>query len=542
MGMAASQARYLQLSARMSNSEYEGQQINQQRTVLANESANLFNQMLVMQVPTVPSSTDYTTVQYTFSDGVNSQVMTNYYQLGTPDGEYNYVVTHSYSVKRYTGSMKKLTDPQVQYNNTDRILNPEVYNTYQQAIFDSYKTYQQEYATYEQKKSEADAYYTNVERAQVAIQMNLGQTTETAVDYNDVTGIYTVTDNFGNTHELSPVTMPNADIECIIKSGALPGGEGETYYSYETGTAPNTVTNYLSGTAVQNFKNGSSTSLTAYSIDSTEGSPAMQAVNNYDYTIAEFERLQTEAENYLNTNVQNAYNNYNTLIESDAASKPTYVGNCELTEIPVGQMTEDQITELQQVLYDLQQENVSSNLSSCFDANGNYLGGIYSFSLHGTTYFTTYADLYASYDSVDHNEDSTNGIDRQLALSYYGASYVDTNVSTTEKALLETDSSGRFVSIRLENDTVKYALNAETVTDDAAYDDAMNEYYYKTAQYQKTIADINAKTSILQQEDRTLELRLKQLDTERNTLSTEMEAVQKVLSDNIERTYKTFNS
>ena len=68
MGMAASQARYLQLSARMSNCEYEGQQINQQRTVLANESANLFNQMLVMQVPTVPSSTDYTTVQYTFSE------------------------------------------------------------------------------------------------------------------------------------------------------------------------------------------------------------------------------------------------------------------------------------------------------------------------------------------------------------------------------------------------------------------------------------------------------------------------------------------
>jgi len=87
---------------------------------------------------------------------------------------------------------------------------------------------------------------------------------------------------------------------------------------------------------------------------------------------------------------------------------------------------------------------------------------------------------------------------------------------------------------------VKYTLNAETVTDDVAYNDAMNQYYYKQAQYQKTIADINAKTSIIQQEDRTLELRLEQLDTERNTLSTEMEAVQKVLSENIDRTYKTF--
>ena len=56
----------------------------------------------------------------------------------------------------------------------------------------------------------------------------------------------------------------------------------------------------------------------------------------------------------------------------------------------------------------------------------------------------------------------------------------------------------------------------------------MNEYRYKVQQYEKTIADINAKTSIIQQEDRTLELRLKQLDTEQNALSTEMEAVKKL--------------
>ena len=40
MGMAASQARYLALVARKSNCEYEGQQINQARTVLSNQSAN----------------------------------------------------------------------------------------------------------------------------------------------------------------------------------------------------------------------------------------------------------------------------------------------------------------------------------------------------------------------------------------------------------------------------------------------------------------------------------------------------------------------
>ena len=84
-------------------------------------------------------------------------------------------------------------------------------------------------------------------------------------------------------------------------------------------------------------------------------------------------------------------------------------------------------------------------------------------------------------------------------------------------------------------------MNVESVTDEDAYQDAMNEYNYKIQEYEKTIADINARTSIIQQEDRTLELRLKQLDTEQNALATEMDAVKKVIQDNVEKTFKTFS-
>lgn len=68
MGMAASQARYLGLSARKTNIEFEGQQVNQQRTALANESAGLFRRMLSLDVPTAPSKTDYQTQIYTYSE------------------------------------------------------------------------------------------------------------------------------------------------------------------------------------------------------------------------------------------------------------------------------------------------------------------------------------------------------------------------------------------------------------------------------------------------------------------------------------------
>ena len=66
MGMAASQARYLALTARKTNTEYEGQQINQARTALSNQSANLFNQMLGLSVPVPPSTQDFTKVQYSY--------------------------------------------------------------------------------------------------------------------------------------------------------------------------------------------------------------------------------------------------------------------------------------------------------------------------------------------------------------------------------------------------------------------------------------------------------------------------------------------
>ena len=126
-------------------------------------------------------------------------------------------------------------------------------------------------------------------------------------------------------------------------------------------------------------------------------------------------------------------------------------------------------------------------------------------------------------------------------MPYYQASYVKTKIEETSQALLETDGNGRFTSVKFDDDSIVYTLNTETVTDDAAYQDAMNEYHYKVQQYEKTIADINARTSIIQEEDRTLELRLKQLDTEQNALKTEMEAVKKVISENVEATFKTFS-
>lgn len=118
MGMAASQARYLGLTARKTNVEYEGQQINQQRTALANQSANTFNELLTLKVPTAPSTTDYTTVQYSYSDGSNKETITKMDTL-TGDDNYNYLVTHNHSANVYTGVETRKANPQVSQSATD---------------------------------------------------------------------------------------------------------------------------------------------------------------------------------------------------------------------------------------------------------------------------------------------------------------------------------------------------------------------------------------------------------------------------------------
>ena len=60
-------------------------------------------------------------------------------------------------------------------------------------------------------------------------------------------------------------------------------------------------------------------------------------------------------------------------------------------------------------------------------------------------------------------------------------------------------------------------------------------------EYDKQVADLNAQTESLQQEDKVLELRLNQIDTEQNELQTELEAVKAVLDKNIENTFNTFS-
>lgn len=332
MGMAASQARYLELTARKTNVEYEGQQINQQRTALANESAGMFSQLMALNVPTPPSTSNYTTTQYSFNDGANNCTISDIKTLnGDPD--YNATVSYYYTQSVYKGMSKTRTD--------------------------------------------------------------LGA--------RNVSGTYWLTD----------------------------GATG--------GSASN------------------KTQLTQCSTTDTDYAKDKAAIEQ---------------------------------IISDTGKTSTFAT----------------------------------------DYAGN-IDNIYKYTTNGVTYY---------YGETDLSKMPADGSAASL-LNYYAAN-LDEKQYKTEKAYVEKAESGRYSKIKLQSESASLDLTANSVTDNNAYKDAMSEYEYKQACYEKEVQDINSKTEVIQQEDRTLEMKLKQLDTEQKALQTEMEAVKKVIDKNVEQTFKTFSS
>ena len=111
MGMAASQARFLGLTARKTNVEYQGQQVNQARTALASESAGLFNEMLVLKVPTPPVVNNYYESRYNF-EGATLDMQFSIGSInevvGSNPPEYN--VTIDYSKDILKGFTRSLTE------------------------------------------------------------------------------------------------------------------------------------------------------------------------------------------------------------------------------------------------------------------------------------------------------------------------------------------------------------------------------------------------------------------------------------------------
>lgn len=521
MGMAASQARYLGLTARKTNCEWEGQQINQARTALANQSANLFNQLLSLSVPDCPDKTDFTTLQYSYSDGNNKSVLDNWRQLSDSTNDYNYVVDHYYYADIYTGSKKLMSDPQVTIKNDS--------NSTEQTTIPGQLTYDAASSSYTYLDANGNTVvYEDLTQYKFDAELQnaiLDLAHEGYITTNEFGEVDTATLNSlrgyhdGNAWHFAKV----GELESSINDKTLKNG----YVDLSGMNVDPANADTMSTTEINDIMAKlQAAGVTTVTDEATTRDWIRNATAPSDYyTIAG--AAATEAQAFSTP----SFNDMTTTFS------PTFVGNAKLTEL--GSLSDPDRAALAQIVKDCPDSSIAQYIKLNADGSIEYDGaGIYSFEWNGVQKFTTYDDLVDSMQTPLFDE---KPIDAQLKLATYEASYINTEVKETNKALLETDGDGRFKTVKFDDDSITYTLNCEQVSDEDAYNDAMNSYYHDVEVYEKRIADINAQTEVIQQQDRTLELRLKQLDTEQNALQTEMEAVKKVISKNVEMTFKTFS-
>lgn len=155
-------------------------------------------------------------------------------------------------------------------------------------------------------------------------------------------------------------------------------------------------------------------------------------------------------------------------------------------------------------------------------------------------YYTSEAELLAA---EDFDKDGKRVGDYTF---YYGGTKLDPQ-TVKGVAAIEQGTNGRITSISFidcEDPALidhEYTVKTSKTQNQDEYNDAMNNYNYENAVYQKELQRINMQTEDLQQQDKNLELQLNQLDTEQNAIKTEMDSVTKVIEDTIESVFKTFN-
>lgn len=110
-------------------------------------------------------------------------------------------------------------------------------------------------------------------------------------------------------------------------------------------------------------------------------------------------------------------------------------------------------------------------------------------------------------------------------------------------------STGRILTIQTHttpdashNDPYSRAQNLRTTetTNEAAYNEAFNQYEYEQHLYEQEQAKLNAKLEDIQYEDKKLEVELQGLQTQRSAMQKELESLQKVRDDSIESGFKGF--
>ncbi len=476
MGMAATQARFLSLTARKSNVEFQGQQINQQRTTLSNESASYYSELCNMVVPTPPSIDNYTKISYTFNDGAMTNTITS--MLANPnrnEDKIPYLVSYvqqwedDYAPVEAASSFVNTTSMGYFIGNTQlRLLGSSALEPVVA------------------KSINLDGKNYNVEKDDNGYFVN---------KTNIITGSELCTQEDIDNFEYYLFNDEYTEAEKLTRNGDI--------FTNENGDEITDLTNLV---------------------------------------ICLFNENESNPEYATQLVTANDDGSFSKEVFSEETVKE-YLTNAQLSSITTYNDIDDaEITREEAYRY-LLNEKYNGN-----DQDGQW----YVRYVKNTQTGVDVPYFYKASSLLDDKNYTTEGYANINC--YTIGSTTRTKEIINAPGTIERDTSGRYVSVTLfgtdddgkistdQKYAITYTLTTNTIQDEAAYNDALNEYNYQQAQYDKKVQDINSKLEIVQQQDKSLELNLKQLDTEENAINAEMEAVSKVISKNVSDSFGTFKA
>ena len=620
MGMSASQARFLSLTARKTNVEYEGQQINQQRTTLSNESSNYYSQLSSMAVPVPPSTQDFTKITYTFNDGSAKNTITSLVATKNTakSGLYmlNYVqetpshnmVVNGTSIVTKTNDKYNIGTVELQEAGNDDYSIEKFTKAgipYQVVVAMSQKEREEKLAVEKQYVAMASEKYAN-EDWLVRYQRSSSTGSYEAVlyslkelqnaDYNAKTGAslsgirqYV----FGETTESKEIKNAHAKLtqdstgryqtitiydDNDIKATTIQGDtrtqsqiNAFELWSVREPKYSDYVDFYSSSELYNQYKTASKDCynqalggnrncyrhVLAHMLDLTlyaNGTVNTDAYpKQYSSSISNGSIDVNISANDIYGNKINAYGNTPNMLAISDAIRDGYQpeGKTKKYTILTSPYT-DTSTEYGRFMsnYYLKQGNPTDTqkLLSNYSINSN--GQIKNKTLEqkcvdlikalelynsGELEISSYDTLIMIFSALD-NDIQTFTLNDAEGYDAAYAQWQNSKPANIEPVI------GDITTYSVTGNGTTYTLTTKTETDDAAYNDAMNQYYYDKAQYDQKVQEVNSKINIIQTQDKNLELKLKQLDTEQNAIQTEMDAVKKVISKNVESSFKTFNA
>ena len=490
--MSASQARFLGLTARKTNVEFEGQQINQQRTTLSNQSANYYNDLLGMAVPVPPSVDDYTKAVYTFEDGALTNQITA--MIAQNNGTYtvSYLRTWKDDFSMVSAATSIVTRSTDGANNSYKVGS----NTLRKL-----------------GEFGDDAIKTTEKTQKVGNKIVIDGISYAVTEKDD--GYY-IEEKTGDTTEVALTAEEQKNIG---------------YYSYDA----------KKDLLVQYQKNGNGT----YSPINEDGTVDTTTTVTEDKVLPAIYDEKNDKVSWV------SQKDDGTLVKEDYKTQERQLTQAEIDSITTqegGDVTIDGDAINDEYLKSLSEDQLKQLLKEEEQylslLKQKYGDGDYMVRYVQNTTTGEYEPYFYKLDNLQNANYDDNG-NSQSNINCYkiGTETKTEEVKAVEGCEIEKDSSGRYINITIKDasgNKITYALTTTTATDQAAYDDAMNQYEYEKYEYDQAIQDINSKIEIIQSEDKNLELRLKQLDTEQDAISTEIDAVQKVIEKNVESSFKTF--